>query len=413
MYGAAVHGESWGHTRRYGYQASLRFAAERTGTLSAVVWQVRVLTCGEWDSTYKWPSCSPTYSADCKMERMYIGGYHWGDGGLLQVTVQSDDGAGHPSGHVLATGTRTIRPVGSNPRVVGTRAGVTYYCANSFDAHPEVTLDHPLAVTAGQRYHLVITQRSPSTGLTVVNGSFTTASLSPPGGPYYGSRLQVMYRHAAGEGWTTREQESGNTVLPDYALRYTDGTLDGTGYAGVNGSGAKLIGGANRVRQVIRVRDASRTVRGVWLRAGRSSGSGALIATIKDASGAHLLEASVAASRLGQVSSFYQTDAGGARIAVPWVYADFGGTALLRAGSRYTLELSSSSGSYFIGTDEVNITTRSVVWSDAESRAEYSRDGGSSWNVWDRDRDDGSHAQIPAADLTALFTLAGEVTERP
>ena len=409
MYGVPVAGDSYGHTPRYGAAAAMSFTALHQGQLCRVMVLNRVYTAAEWQED-NGKGYNPKFRCrnadlDCKFARMRNGGYSWGDGGRLKLTVNRDDGTGHPTGDVLATAKETLRPVGDEPTLLGRYQGVPYYIPDKgLVTEPYFDLEHCLELEPGRRYDIVLHQESPETGGVVLNGTWINHPASPAGGPFYGGSL-VTYKSDRNSPWTTRaEADADGEVLPIYTLVYSDGTIEGPGYAGIGGGGSTIyFSGQTRVRQSFVVKGPDRAVDGFWVRVGRNQGTGPLAATLTDHK-ATLADVPIPGSSIKRRNSVYDG-------AVDWVHVRLPETVTLRSGGRYALELRAPEGtSYFIGTSEPVAPARTAtqIWGGSDSRAELSEDGGRTWGLWGRHYDNGTTKPNPQADLPLIFTIAGK-----
>ena len=409
MYGVPVAGDSYGHTPRYDEAAAMSFTALHRGALCRVTILNRVYTAAEWQQDdgkgYNSKFRCRNADLDCKFRRMRNGGYSWGDGGRLKLTINGDDGTGHPTNEVLATAKEMIRPVGNEPTLLGRYQGVPYYVPDKgFTAQPYFDLEQCLETEPGRRYTIVLHQESPTTGGIVLNGTWLNYPASPAHGPFYGGGI-VTYKRGKGSPWTTRAEDGADgEVLPFYTLVYSDGTIEGPGYAGIGGGGSTIdFSGETLVRENFIVKGPDRTVDGFWVRVGRSRGTGPLDVTLADAK-VTIAEVSVPGRDIRRLGSVYDGR-------VDWIHIALPEAVTLRSAGRYTLQLRTATETgYFIGTSEQVTQARaaSQVWGGPDSRAELSEDGGQTWTLWPRHYDDGTAKPNPQADLPVVFTIAGK-----
>lgn len=243
--------------------------------------------------------------------RIYVvdgSGYAGGNGGTVQITVQTDSG-GNPSGNILAT---TSIQTG-NPVNIG-------YL-------PLVTFTTPATLTSGQYYHIVFKNIDPSPTINYVsiNSLFTFGSvvIQPkiPTGEW-SQRLNT------GSGWSVRQNFN-----PILALNYSNGVSEGMGYMEVWINAPKTISGAAKARELF-TSSVSESINTVGIRLRRISGTSPLIITLEDSLGTQINQTSIDAALIPTGS----TDRGSS-----WVSALFPTNSSLVNGQTYHLVFSTSS----------------------------------------------------------------------
>ncbi len=172
------------------------------------------------------------------------GYYHGGDGGSIEFSLQTDDGtsAHNPSGHKLA---RTPNIIGGPPEPNG-RGGLydadrppsgapdaIYGCDKTDDANfREVCFDRPVAITAGQIYHLVAenTGSDPENSFVSMDDIYTrngTKDRNVHAPMYDDLDFRVSYKYNGN--WIHREEF---VAIVEYV--FDDGTSWGNGYMEVS-----------------------------------------------------------------------------------------------------------------------------------------------------------------------------------
>lgn len=153
------------------------------------------------------------------------GSYSKGTGGTIKVEAQSDNGAGKPSGSVLATKSLATGV---------TELVVTHTFVSPFDE------------TAGQLYHYVFSNTDASPTLNYVSEDDFNTSTSNPRQPGALDRDLGVMMNDNGAGWNLN---AGHTPLFDKI--YADGSHDGLAFYDAKfSSGLRDIGGVNATRMV-------------------------------------------------------------------------------------------------------------------------------------------------------------------
>ena len=336
LFGCAIHAEAVGNTR-FSYQqpAAFRFAAERSGQISAVRWFLR----------YDQP----------------VGhvGYSIGNGGSMRVELRtSDPKTGFPTSTVLA---RT--------------ATLTNLLKRDRFAQTPLLAPYPV-LTAGETYHLVFLQLDSSGKNEVSVNMLNTKSPIPLGltgrmGPFSGDTLAHLWINNQGR-WYVREDR-----CPIFELTYTDGVACGIGWIFAHDTGDKRIGGSLMARQRFAVLDEPIRTDGIWVRIRKSGGSPSdLICQLIDASANTIMEDIRVPAKQVVTSTRYDA-------AVPWQFRSFSQPRTLAKGKTYLMRFSATSGDYWIGATQegsaYGFEDRNIAPS---SYAEFSSNGGTSWSGW-------------------------------
>ena len=410
FYGVRVHGDSVGNTPRLNYMGTFRFRAERTGKVTKLVMQNRVVLPRQADLHAFWDKCKEappggdwTKLRQCELDAWYNSGgqYHYGDGGRMQLELHEDDGHGFPKAAALSVAKKAYRPTGGSPRYVGTSHGMKMYLpGDDLQSLAEMELKAPVQVTAGKLYHLVAHQLSPQQGSVCMNGNYTYEPLTPAAGPAYGTDQVVMMRESASTPWYVRPNHQ-----PMFAVGYDDGKRVGSGYNTIGSVRAatecgQTIGGKKRVRQTFKITDRDRLVDKLWLRLGRlESGLAPVKVTIFEG-GSAIKSATVSESHVEKASS-----------SDPVEYAEvsFASKIKLAKGKSYAVEISSTGDDgYFayaaVGLKELGLDTQD--WAAPEAQALFSSDGGAHWSSWRYGTKSSTCVETKGADLQMLFHVA-------
>jgi hypothetical protein len=231
--------------------------------------------CGNSMTSYRFRAVTTSGLASVRIYIQDGSGYSAGGGGLIDISVQTDDGsASHrPSGRILAS--TTLAP--GNP-TTGT--------------FPSVSFGIPPKLTSGRLYHLVFRNidPQPTANFVSLNALFTYNStiLRQP------AIRDVDWAQLldTGNGWKTRPK-----YTPIAGLRYSNGVEDGVGYIEVWGS-AQEISGPRAVREVFTLR-TTRSIESVSIRVRTLSGPGPLDVQIETREGQVLAKASISAAAVG------------------------------------------------------------------------------------------------------------------
>ena len=263
-----------------------------------------------------------TTTAGLSSIRVYLvtgSGYSGGTHGVLEITVQTDDGssAHRPSGVVLATTTYT-------PGSTVANSGL-----------PQISFSSPAQLVDGQLYHVVFrdVDASPTSNYISVDGLFTFGDPSP-WQPRYSNTdwANLVYFQGA---WSDDRGAGQGVITPIMALSYSNGVVDGQGYMEVWVSLPKTISGSDKVRETFTVSGSSRTVSSASVRVRRDSGTSPLTVRLETSSGTLVAQGTVSAGLIPTGSH------------PGWGTAVFGSTVTLSAGKSYNLVLEAPSGTSY------------------------------------------------------------------
>jgi len=305
-----------------GQKVAIRFKASTTSALNSVRWVQRG---------------GPVYSN--------------GNGGTTTLSLQADDGSGHPSGTSLAAGSITTGNPGGN-----------------WETYTPVTFSSPPTLTAGRIYYVVFTNPDVNNNISV-NSVFVYNSTTPRQPRLSDSDYGLMYTTGS---WGAIQP--GYTPVVD--LAYANGTHDGQSYyEAMIDKYATISGASNMARERFTVSGGNRTVTSVGIRLRRSGGTDPLILTLETSGGSAIESVSVTAASIPV--SAPGGDTGGA----VWVAANFASSHVLTNGASYNLRVSTAAGTTYTafpvraGTDKGflsyvfpdgtgQFTTNGSTWTD-------------------------------------------------
>jgi hypothetical protein len=306
-------------------------------------------------------------------------GYFAGNGGLIRVTLRTDDGteAHNPSSNVI--GSTIIQPDVS-------RSGGFRF--------KDLPLTSPGYVEQGQLYHLHFQNiaSNKARNWISINSIFNHQRDSSVVQPTTSDWALLNQVAENGDSWNVVQGFS-----PILTLHYSSGKEQGMGYMEFWSakSGFKATE-SNKMRQTMTPSKELR-IKGLNISAGRYYGNGDLIATLKNSDGTTIDTATLSSGSFPQATGSSSCPRGlsGDRCHV-WSAANFSNVQTLQSGNTYYLEFSTSSGSEYRfniprdGSIQYGFST-STVFNDGH--AEISSNGGASWrgvSQWgSSDRQDG------------------------
>lgn len=302
------------------------------------------------DVSHRFRSIGGVLNAVRWQQRGGSGGYSLGTGGTYDVTIEADDGNGHPDGSPMATESYTP----------GNSGAWTHY--------DEVTFSSAPTLVAGQIYYVVFhnTDGSPNSNFVSVNELFVYGSTLVPRQPFFAdSDYAVLH---------------GNVLQPKYTadmdLTYASGAHQGMGYVqNMIDQYGVISGSSNMVREQFTVSGPTQTVSTIWVRVRRSFGNGRLFIRLEDGSESEIETVSVAADAVPQ------SDAGGDNGGSVWVKATFSTPHTLVNGSTYHVVLSTDGSTEYTAApirkgDDFGFHP-SLCFSDGTGQ--FTTNGGSSW----------------------------------
>ena len=291
-----------------------------------------------------------------------IGGYAAGSGGLLQVTVNYDDGtsAHNPSSSVLAA------EVYSNYQ--------NLWPSTNF---PQLNFTYPPYLNAGQIYHIVFTNvdSNPAGNYLSVDALYQShpPSLAQPtvSDNDFATLVSLV-------GMPFQEQKN---LTPILQLDYSDGWVQGNGYMEVWYDTPEEASGSWAVREVFTVSGGDKTVTSVSVRTSRAQGNDPLWMRLEAADGTLIEEGYVAASASN--SGGWATDAWGSPLNYGWVTYPFSSSHTLSSGQTYHVDFEATSTSTYLffpirKGSKFGFQNGSYF---GDGHAEFKVNGGS-WNAW-------------------------------
>lgn len=308
-------------------------------------------------------------------------GYAAGSGGLLQVTVNTDDGtsAHNPSSTVLAA------EVYSN-----------YQGLSPSMNFPQLYFTFPPYLVDGQLYHIVFTNvdSSPASNYLSVDALYQS---NPPSSAQPTVNDTDFATLVSLVGLPFQEQKN---LTPILQLDYSDGWTEGNGYMEVWYDSPQEASGSWAVREVFTVSGWDKTVTSVSVRTARGQGNDPLVVRLEDANGTLIEEGYIPASSIR--TGAWSTDAWGSPLNYGWATYTFSSSHTLSSGQTYHLDFEATSTSTYTffpirkGT-KFDFQNGSYF---GDGHAEFKVNGGSwyGWTEWGQtNRMDG--------DLQFYFTL--------
>lgn len=313
--------------------------------------------------------------------------YGAGNGADVAITIYPDNGSGKPD--------MSAHPLGKiAPFWVCGGGKITSACRQQTYAFPKLGFGQPVSVDAGTEYHIVFQNiaSGPGANFASLDASWSQSSMSCPnvGDPaqptFAPSQLGLLKSNDAGSSWGPASGNTCNTPILD--IGYSNGFHQGNGYTMVSNFRATIGGSADMVRELFTVGGSDKTVAALSVFVNPISGSEGLYAALEDSSG-HTLAKGEAMPDSGRFS-FWRT----------W---KFSSPITLQSGRTYRLVLTGTStysaGALENGSQNAEPFSADTVWSAANAEAQFSTDGGGTWNEWQAD---GSNE---VADLMFYFAL--------
>jgi hypothetical protein len=245
------------------------------------------------------------------------GAYSYGDGGTTSLSIQADDGAGHPSGTSLGSGSITT----GNP-------------TGDWETYTPVSMLPAPILTAGSIYYIVFTNPDANNNISV-NNAYLYYNTTPRQPIFSDSEFGLMITDGS---WGVLE----SNYLPVVDLAYANGTHDGNSYyEAMIDRYAAISGSTGMAREQFTVSGGNKTATGVGVRVRRSSGSSGLVVTLETSAGSAIESVTIPSSSVP--ISAPGGDTGGA----VWVTANFVSSHVLINGSSYNVRVSTASGTTY------------------------------------------------------------------
>ena len=310
-------------------------------------------------------------------------GYAAGNGGTIQVSINTDDGtpAHNPSSKVLTS--YVIKNYGD-------LAPSRYF--------PQITFPSPANLVAGQLFHIVFTNidAKPATNFMSVDGLYQPNPPWPTQPTVSDTDLATLLTDA-GQSWAERKG-----ITPTVQLTYADGWTQGLGYMEVWYNAPQIASGSSAVREFFTVSGGSKRVTSISIRAVRVNGSDPLIVHLENADGTVVEEGSIPADSIPTGASL--ADPYGSPLAYAWATYTFSSAHTLVSGQSYNLDFEATSTSayqFFPVRKGLAYGFQNGTYFK-DGHAEFKQDGGNwqGWTEWGEPyRTDG--------DLQFYFTATG------
>lgn len=413
--GVVTSGISTGNSRLVRHKSARRFMATRSGAVKSFGYHNRILSAADIElraetrrtSQPIWYEIQQAVGNDPKRGGyMLNNSYSVGNGGLQEVTLQTDDGTSkhNPSGTVIAK----AKP----------------YIPFDLPAKQWVIIDFesPGNVVAGQIYHLVYENLNPPPNLSGLSGSEAQRAPSDKGaisldgttdgyaidpserhGPFLRNYPATRIKTSESSTWKSTD------VTSWYSIVYTDDVEVGETYAHFQGAGAYRyrVDGNKQLRQEFTWDYPNITVDRIATRFGHDSDANgrSMSVVIKNQSLSTIATTSVPydselkdAAKSSNTSTSRQTRHSVGSLSSP---------VQLVTGQKYYVEYSAASGARYVMAPAIE-TNRKHGNSDRNlwgaGAAKQSEDNGSSWKNLDA---------FPDSDLPMYFIPVGIPTQTP
>jgi hypothetical protein len=248
-------------------------------------------------------------------------GYAAGTGGIIHVTLNTDDGTPlhHPASTVLAS------YVISN--VLSLSSPARYFYVLKFASPP--------TLAAGQIYHMVFTNvdASPATNFLSVDTLYQ-AVWPTPAQPSISDTDAAVLLGSNGGAWNARQG-----YTPVYELDFPNGVSEGIGYIEAWSGAQEPISGTKTVRETFTVTGPQLKVTSVGIRLARINGNDSLKVRLENSDGSLVEEGYVPASVVPLSSSVSPT--------YGWAKYAFSSTYTLLPGHTYHLDIEAASTSTY------------------------------------------------------------------
>jgi hypothetical protein len=347
-YGSALRGDALGNVpllpNSYGGKAaSFRFRAPISGRATSMV-----------------------YYNQCET----AGGYAKGDGGIILIELRSDDGTvNHWPAQTVLVSCVFRKPISAG-----------YF--------PTLNFDKAAQIDEGKLYHIVFANvhSNPTQNYVSLNclHKFQAGPNMNMDVGISDTDLAVLVKDDSTDVWRQRKQST-----PIFNLFLSDGRAVGQGYASAISGWEYAMTSTNKVRETFVVKESSKTVSGVFVRAHRESGD--LNIRLESQNGALIEEGVFCGNQW--VPDTMQMD---------WCSYKFKDTHVLESGKAYNLVLHSPEGSYLtfglLKGGRYGFHGNTFF---SEGWAQYSTDGGQSWLDYDY------AGPTRDVDLQFYFTVVG------
>ena len=413
--GVVTSGISTGNAKLVKHKSSRRFMATRSGAVKSFGYQNRVLSesdiklraVSRRKSQPIWYEMQQAVGNDPMRGGYMLGNsYSVGNGGLQEVTLQTDDGTPehNPSGTIIAKAKPYV------PFDLPIRKWAI------------IDFESPGNVQAGQIYHLVYENLNPPPELSGLSGREAQNAPVDKGaialdgvtdgiaidplerhGPFLRNFPATLIKKSASSSWQD------TNVTSWYSIVYTDGVEVGESYAHYQGASAYRyeVDGNKQLRQEFTWNYPDISVDRIVTRFGHDKGANGkpMSVVVKNQSFSVVATATVKFDKkLKEVS---QSDNTFVKRQTRHSVGNLSSTVQLKTGQKYYVEYSAGSGAAYAMTPAIESlrkagTNDRNLWGDG--LAKQSTDGGNSWVRLD---------EFPNSDIPMYFIPVGVPTNTP
>jgi hypothetical protein len=308
---------------------------------------------GYWDKhSYRFVAQHSGAVKTVRWENRTGSGYSIGNGGSIQLSIQTDSG-GRPSGQKLGS-------------------TAVYPNAAKLGKFPELPFTSQPTLNYGVTYHLVFEQLAREQGKVSVNDLHDWAA--PADGP-------TIFPLEKGKLASIRFESNAWRVMPGYIpiyeIVYTDGVAKGQPWMDGGRGCQRNIGGGSAARQSFTMYDMAATVRGVYFAFFRDGSVGPITIRLTDSANRTLSQTSIDGNQASVAKA-------GDDAPVRWLYAAIGPTTFARGGTYYATFQAAAGARLWVmpATDGYFYGFRNKCGKYVSRGAQYSTSGGASWGSW-------------------------------
>ena len=414
--GVVTSGISTGNAALVKHKSARRFMATRSGEVKSFGYLNRTLTAGDISSRAVsrktsepiWFKVQQAVGNDPKRGGyMLSSSYSVGNGGLQEVTLQTDDGTPdhNPSGTIVAKAKPFVPfDLALNKWVI-------------------IDFETTGTIQAGQLYHLVYENLNPpstniralsaaeaqnaptNAGAISLDGTTDGIALDPSErhGPFLRNFPQTLIKKSASAAWEA------TNVTSWYSIIYSDNVTVGETYAHFQGAGTfrERIEGSKQMRQQFTWNYPTMTVDRIATRYGQEKYANGQPMNIVVKSQAFGDQATASVPFDGQLKSAAENDNVFVGRQTRHGVSSLSQPVELVTGEKYYVEYSAPNGAGFVVHRAVETATSDGntdrnLWSDGS--VQLSADGGSSWATPDA---------FPSSDMAMYFIPVGVPTQTP
>jgi len=413
--GVVTSGISTGNAKLVGHKSSRRFMATRSGAVKSFGYQNRVLSVSDIESRAVsrrksqpiWYEIQQAVGNDPKRGGYMLGNsYSVGNGGLQEVTLQTDDGTPehNPSGTIIAKAKPYV------PFDLPIRKWAI------------IDFESPGTVQAGQIYHLVYENLNPpprlsglsareaqnapiDKGAIALDGVTDGIAIDPleRHGPFLRNFPATLVKRSASSSWED------TNVTSWYSIVYTDGVEVGESYAHYQAVSAYRyeVDGNKQLRQEFTWNYPDISVDRIVTRFGYDKGANGKPMSIVVRNQSFSVVATATVKFDSKLKEVAQSDNSYVKRQTRHSVGELSDTVQLKTGQTYYIEYSAGSGAAYVMTPAIESLRKSGtkdrnLWGDG--LAKQSTDGGNSWVRLD---------EFPDSDIPMYFIPVGVPTNTP